>query len=282
MVSKLAGRLKCFSSKWKELTTNSHILSHISGYKIPFDSKPFQIKVYNQTFSIEENKLIIVALDELLCKNVIKICQPCSEQFISKIFLRDKPNGKKRLILNLKQLNSFITAPHFKMEDYRTALRLIQENMFFATIDIKDAYYTLPIEKSYRKYLRFYHNQVLYEFTCLPFGLSTAPYCFTKIMKPIITFMRENGILCVNYLDDFLILGHSKEECRNSVCFTTSLLESLGFIINYEKSCILPSVKQKFLGFIFDSIKMSIQITEDKKQKTLHMLNIIKNRKNFN
>jgi hypothetical protein len=48
----------------------------------------------------------------------------------------------------------------------------------------------IPIADSYKKYLRFEFNGTLYEFNSLPFGLSTAPYVFTKIMKQVVASLR--------------------------------------------------------------------------------------------
>lgn len=182
------------------------------------------------------------------------------------IFLADKPNGKKRFILNLKKLNKFILAPHFKMEDYRTALKLITPGAHMTTVDLKDAYITIPIDVNDRKFLRFVYNNNLYEFTCVPFGLASAPFCFTKLMKPIVSNLRQQGVLCVNYLDDFLIIGDTAEKCSANTKKLTGLLERLGFIINWEKSILTPNTKQKFLGFIFDSNEMEISLPTEKRQ----------------
>lgn len=104
-----------------------------------------------------------------------------------------------------------------------------------ASIDLKDAYYLIRIASSSRKYLRFRFANVLYEFNCLSFGLCTAPYTFTKILKPVISYLREWGYLSVIYLDDLLLLGETHASCLENVQKTVSLLESLGFIINKEK-----------------------------------------------
>ena len=53
---------------------------------------------------------------------------PTEDQFISSFFLVDKPTGSKRFILNLKALNKFIIAPHFKLEDLKTVLRLVSKS----------------------------------------------------------------------------------------------------------------------------------------------------------
>ncbi|EZA52648.1 hypothetical protein X777_08539 [Ooceraea biroi] len=53
-----------------------------------------------------------------------------------------------RFILNLKQLNLFVEIEHFKLEDLRTACRLLEPNMLMATIDLKDAYFLIPIKRA--------------------------------------------------------------------------------------------------------------------------------------
>lgn len=55
-----------------------------------------------------------------------------------------------------------------------------------STIDLKDAYYLVPVNKNHREYLKLEFNNKLYQFTCLPFGLSSSPFLFTKIMKTVV------------------------------------------------------------------------------------------------
>ena len=80
------------------------------------------------------------------------------------------------MILILKKLNEFIETEHFKLEDIRTAKNLLQKDCFLASLDLKDAYYLIPIANVSRKYLRFCFAGILYEFSCLPFSLNVAPY----------------------------------------------------------------------------------------------------------
>lgn len=191
----------------------------------------------------------------LLRQGVIQQCKPCQGQFLSSYFLVDKPNGRKRFILNLKNLNRFIEPPHFKMEDCRTALKLITSSCYMTKIDLKEAYYLVPIKKSHYKFLRFKYNEKLYEFTSLPFGLSIAPFTFTKILKSVLKYLRENGILCVAYIDDFMLFHTNKDKAIIDTTFTCNVLKNLGFILNLEKCCLKPLQSCLFLGFIFNSKK---------------------------
>lgn len=120
-------------------------------------------------------------------------------------------------------------------------------------LDLKDAYYMIPIDLNYRKYLRFTFEENLYEFNCLPFGLNTAPYVFTKVMKAVVGFLRNSGFLSVIYLDDLLLLGDTYKDCLDNINTLIKLLKDLGFILNEGKSCQIPSQTCNFLGFVLNS-----------------------------
>lgn len=129
--------------------------------------------------------------------NAIELCDTQTDQFCSPIFLVKKPNGTFRFILNLKKLNLFVKTEHFKLEDYRTVCKLVQKDDFLMTLDLKDAYYMINMHSDSKKYLRFYFQGNYYQFTVLPFGLCTAPLTFTKIMKPIVAYLRKQSFVSV-------------------------------------------------------------------------------------
>lgn len=218
------------------------------------------------------------AIGGLLELGAISQCNSSQEQFLSNIFLAPKPNGGKRFILNLKPLNKFITKTHFKMEDYRTALKLIPQGGFIATIDLKEAYLLVPICNDDRKYLRFNfqapnsNNISTYEFTAMPYGLSVAPRVFTKIMKEVMSYLRKQGYKSVVYLDDILCIGDTRVQCLNNVHATLTILECLGFVVNYDKSSLTPSQVCTFLGFVYDTQHFSISLPQEKRQNIAQMI----------
>ena len=184
-----------------------------------------------------------------------------------------KPDGSSRLILNLKNLNEFIEVFHFKLEDSRTAQNLMHPGCFLVTLDLKDAYYIVPITKNCRKYLRFIFLGELFEFTVLPFGLNCAPYVFTKIMKPVVSYLRKLGYSSVIYLDDWLLIGKNHSDCLKNLKATQSLLKKLGFIINVTKSNIKSSKSCKYLGLIFNSKDMQLELPQDKRLNIIRLIN---------
>lgn len=277
-----AGRLRLFKDNWEKLTDDKFILNCIQGYKIQFLENPVQgqkvpfkpLLKGSQTMSDVKR-----SIENLLSIGAIRCCKPCDNQFISSYFLVEKANKEFRFVLNLKKLNKFIQANHFKMEDGRTAAKLLAEGDFMANIDLENAYFLVPIHIDSSRYLRFIFEGKIFEFTCLPFGLNVAPLIFTKIMKPVVNNLRRKGLRSVIYLDDLFCIGSSKQRCAENVSTSVSMLESLGFIINYKKSNLTPSKEGKFLGIIYNSEKMILQLPEEKKQKMLTLLDTFSTKK---
>lgn len=151
-----------------------------------------------------------------------------------------KDFDEQRVILNLKELNKFIAYHHFKMKTFEAALTLVNTNSMMASVDLRHAYYSVIIHEQDRKFLRFIWEGKVYEYTCLPMGIS-APRIFTKIMKPVFAVLHQMGFQSTSYIDDSLLVGDSNDECISTVTETEALLKKLGFIINWKKSVLEPS-----------------------------------------
>ena len=262
----IAGRLKTFVNQWYEITNDKFVLHAIQGYCIPLKQKVSQNKMpENCKMSETELYHLEIAVEKLLKSGAVELTGQCKDQFISPYFLVPKPDGSYRFILNLKKLNNFVISEHFKMEDLRTAVNILEHEDFMCTIDLRDAYFMIPVDINFRKYLCFIYKNQTFQFTCLPFGLSTCPYVYNKIMKPVLAKLRNKGIRLTNYLDDFLILGRTKEQTTMNTEVTKNLLISLGFVINFKKSELKPMKYCKYLGVMINSEKMLIELTETKK-----------------
>lgn len=158
------------------------------------------------------------------------------------------------------------------MEDIRTAKNLITPGSFMASIDLKDAFFMIPVAKEHRIFLRFRFKNQLFQFTCLPFGLCTSPFIFTKIMKPVMYSLRSKGLISCIYLDDILCIGSNYDICLNNVKQSIQVLASLGLAINYNKSNLVPSTRCKYLGFIIDSKQYSLELPEDKRLRLIKFI----------
>lgn len=117
----------------------------------------------------------------MLSKKAISFSNYESGQFISNIVIVEKKNSKYRPVINLKKLNEFIQYHHFKMETLESVLSSVRRNSFFVSIDLKDAYLSVPVNKNRRNYLKFILNGILYHCNAQIFGLASAPRVLQKL-----------------------------------------------------------------------------------------------------
>ena len=191
-------------SSWIKIMSDKWLLDIVkNGYSIEFESEPSVSGYFNQSsFSKKEAEIISQEIEKLVKMDVLKSVVPCADQFLSNIFLVPKHDGGHRLILNLKHLNEFVEKHHFKMETLKTALYLVKPNAFFGSLDLRQAYYSLPIHKECRKFLRFIWDGVIYEYSSLPNGLLTGLRIFLKLLTPMYSALRKLGHTNVAYIDD--------------------------------------------------------------------------------
>ena len=126
---------------------------------------------------------------------------------------------------------------------------LLKQGDFMTKVDLKEAYFAVPISESDKKYPRFSWRDKIYQFNCLPFGLSCAPWVFTKITKAVTAVLREISIRLIIYIDDMLIMAESEILLRDHIQGVIYLLENLGFVINFLKSLLEPRRIIDFWGF---------------------------------
>lgn len=263
------GRIKQFLDIWKSLTSDPEIIQTVSGVHLEFNksrSTPRSSPFKNQPLlNKQEVKVIDSEIQKLSAKGVIEQCEFEPGQFVSPVFTRPKKDGTHRMILNLKCLNRDIAYHHFKMETLQAAaLKLVTQDCFMASIDLKDAYYSVPIFEGHKKFLRFEWDGKMWQFNCMPNGLALAPRKFTKLLKPVFATLREKGHLSTVFLDDSLLLAETRLACMQNVIDTVQLLRSVGFIVHPGKSVLEPSHCVQYLGVIIDSKQMITTLTPDR------------------
>lgn len=137
-------------------------------------------------------------------------------------------------------------------------------------LDLKDAYHTLPIHPSHRKYLRFIYQDRTYEFQCLPFGLSSAPRAFTKTLEPVLAVLWSLAIRVVIYIDDMLLLHQQSKVLQKIFARVVDLLEKLGFLVKREKCSRTRCQRLIFLGAVLDSTTMSLSLPQPTTTTTIY------------
>lgn len=133
------------------------ILGFTQGVRIDFENWPCQVAEPERfRHSEKSKKLISDKIKVLKQKGVLETAPECDGQYISNLFIRPKPNGKVRMIIDLLDLKTVLEYQHFKMESLQTVVDLCVPGCFMGSLDLSDAYYSVPIHKDDRNFLKFW------------------------------------------------------------------------------------------------------------------------------
>ena len=110
--------------------------------------------------------------------------------------------------------------------------------------------------------MRFHIQGQSYQFKALPFGLSTAPMEFRMVAKQVKLMALQRGIRIHQYLDDWLVRATSHQTCLQHTQTLVALCRELGWLLNKQKSELVPKQVFNFVGYQFN-------LREDKVRPTL-------------
>jgi hypothetical protein len=244
---------RCFNFWEKQLNSSPAICDIVrTGFKLSFVTTPPKTFLRNNRSSLKEPLFVQQAILDLLLTGCIeKLDTP--PRCVNPLTVA---HGKKlRLVIDLRHINQYIVTPSFKYEDLHPLSQMFQHGYWFFTWDLKSGYHHVDIYPPHRPYLGFawpLDGKVCYfQFNVLPFGLSTACYCFTKLLRPLVRRWRSMSHAAIVFLDDG-ISGHSTQfDARAASLIQQHDLHSAGFTPNIEKC--------HWLGMLINTIRIYFQ-----------------------
>ena len=245
--------------RWQEIGAETWVVIVLrDGYRVPFKDSPPPLARTPVSFpkyraGSPRAQALRQEVEAMLAKGALEIARDPGPGFYSRLFLVEKATGGWRPVIDLSHLNDFVQLTSFKMETVASVLLSVREGDFLASLDLKDAYFQIPIHGSSRKLLRFMSEGTVYQFKALCFGLSTAPQVFTRVFAAVSAWAHSRGIRLLRYLDDWLVLSSSEKKAKESIRELLSLCRTLGIVINEKKSDLVPSQSAKYLGMTIDT-----------------------------
>ena len=204
----------------------------------------------------EKHRFLTDCGSEMLKKGAIYPIKVCTTLgFCSRLFRGPKPGEKWRPVIDLNVLNSFLHVPTFKMETAEIIRNSVTKGEWLVSINLKDAYFHVPIHPDSQHLLHFHVDKQTYQFKALPFGLAMAPLEFTRIVKEVKLVLQSRGIRVHQYLDDWLLRANTRHQCQLHTKELIHVVQQLGFVINFEKSELEPTQKIDFLGYHCDVVQ---------------------------
>lgn len=206
----------------------------------------------------------IGAIPKKECKD-IRIIHDCSRPFNS-------------------SLNSYAITEKFSYQTIQHAVDLISPGCWLMKLDLKNAYRSVKIHPSNYTATGIKWkfdgdlNYTLMVDTRLPFGASKSPQIFEKLSQAVCKIMRDTyKVKIVAYLDDYLCIADSYDECLSAGNILMNLLRRLGFSLNYNK-IQGPNNVLTFLGICLDTLNMTLELPATKLCTFKSDLIVFKNR----
>jgi DNA N-6-adenine-methyltransferase (Dam)/Reverse transcriptase (RNA-dependent DNA polymerase) len=213
---------------------------------------------------------------------------------VSPGFCVPKGAASYRLVVNAKHINIGCTALKCRYESLKLLQRIDLTHVFAIKVDLRDAYYQVPIQDSQRHFFAFGFAGRYYHLNCLPFGWLNSPWYFTKIAKAMVTYVRSQraahpparappppgcfyptcrgvGAKVLPYLDDFLFVFADEKSALAGSTWVHDLLYWLGFT-PHEKKCVwIPTRKLEHLGLIVDFEQGVFEVPAAKMSRLVNM-----------
>lgn len=157
-----------------------------------------------------------------------------------------KPNGKVRICVDLKKLNSCVNRERYILPQVEDILPQLAGAKHFSSLDAASGFWAIPLDPESSLLTTFITPYGRYCFRRLPFGISSAPEIFQRIMNDILQEEILKGGVTI-YMDDILVYGRTLQEHDERLNRVMMTIKKSGLKLNRTK-CKIRVTHLDFLG----------------------------------
>lgn len=184
-------------------------------------------------------------LQDLLSAGIIEaVTTDMDRSFCSSLLVVPKGKNDIRLVTDLRGPNRCIYRTPFKMPTFESILLELHGAQWFSTIDLSSAFFHVELNEDSRHLTNFFAGDQMYRYRRLPFGLCNAPDIFQEALQTVVLAGCKGS---VNYLDDIMVSGRTKEEHDENLAKVMACLKNHNVKINEEK-CVFGKQSVNFIG----------------------------------
>ena len=262
-----------------------------NGFKVidPTANIPiYECKNYNSCYSSSNMvKMENILLKELNSDKIsISAIKPDQIHALGAI---PKPDGSIRHITDCSRpckisVNNYMkdTFSRFSFNTIDVVVPNVTPYSYMATVDLQDAYRSVPIHPEDRKHFglswNFGEGPIYLTDNVLCFGSKCSAFIFNRLTDAVSHYMKSQGYTCYNYLDDFIVIADSFENARSAQLFLIKTLRYLGFYISWKK-VISPNAYCGYLGIDIDAKNQRLLLPQNKVHKLHEELSFWQNKR---
>lgn len=214
------------------------------------DAKPRRSPVYRSSPAVQAEMEA-----EIERYKRLDAIEECASEWANSLVPVRKANGKLRVCLDSRRINSFTKKDSYPMKNMGEIFNRLGKATFYSVVDLKDAYFQIPLSEASRDYTAFRTPQGLFRFKVCPFGLTNAPFSMCRLMDKVIGFDLEPNVFV--YLDDIVIATKTFEEHVRLLKIVAERLAKANLTISLDKSRFCRK-RVTYLGYLLTDEGVSI------------------------
>jgi hypothetical protein len=246
-----------------------------NGVSLHFESVPSSIEYDNTATVLQHADTVRARLREYMQFQAV-VPLPADHPLpygVQPLHVIIKPGKKARLVIDLsRNLNANLHYEYFSYSSVNEAAEASFPNCWYGKLDLSNCFLSFPLNPSCYPHFIFRFEGQLYQFTRLPFGLSSAPRICTMLLSVVAHHLNASQLAAlIRYLDDFLFITATQQSMQLALDFAQRALSAFGLVVNPEKT-EGPAQVITFLGVQLDSIQQTLSCTPARVEELLLLL----------
>lgn len=267
--------------EWRALGASRWVIKNITeGAQIPWERKPSYYRA--RAYPVAKGDVVFAEAEMVRCVERGYWTELLGAD-------RDKPvvivngfvtqaAGKQRFVIDCRHQNqpAFMADRPFKYESLLDLASQLRPDDQLMGWDIKDAYHHVPLREGDKPFFAFQCLGRVFQCNTMPFGLKVAPYIWTKVCRPVVQQLRQEGFRLIVYVDDFggapptLSPGPAtKGEVRRAAQRVRELLRRLGLTLHPTKGELDGTTELPLLGFLVDTRRQLFLLQPSRAKKIM-------------
>jgi len=192
-------------------------------------------------------------VDQLRQRDMV---EPSGGPWCSNIVVVRRKDGRLRLCVDYRCLNARTYYDSYPLPNIEATLDALGGSSWFCTLDLRSGYHNVVIAEEDRDKTQFITRRGTFRWKRMPFGLSTAPGTFQRLMDLVMCGLSYESVLV--YLDDLIIMASSFEQLVERFAVVLDRLRAANLKLNCRK-CNLFQRKVSFLGHVVSESGIEVQ-----------------------
>ena len=167
-----------------------------------------------------------------------------------------KEDGRLRLCVDYRAVNARTCYDSYPLPNIEATLDALSGSSWFCTLDLRSGYHNVVIAEEDRNKTQFITRRGTFRWKRMPFGLSTAPGTFQRLMDLVMCGLSYESVLI--YLDDLIIMASTFEQLVERFTDVLKRLRAANLKLNCKK-CNLFQRKVSFLGHVVSAARVEVQ-----------------------